>query len=582
MLIVLGSALALIFWRLSVLSPAFDYSSPTSTRPIIEVLSWFAIAFIVYILATGFAVRVPSSKKTVMTIFGFAILFRLAMLFSTPIQEVDIYRYIWDGKVFAVGVSPFEYSPTQVLEASSQSADARLRRLALLRDASDSNREILSRIHFGQLPTIYPLTSQWVFSIVASLTPDRVSVNTHVTIMKAAFVLFDLATLAIVMGLLHLTRKPLGWSVAYGWCPLVLKEIANSGHLDAIAICLSVLAIYLLIRQVTVLSKARNLGPIAKGNFSWSIRTTLGLTLAAVILSLAVGGKIYPIILGPLFFVAAVKRFGIWVVIAPSIVFVFTTILLASPMLPKTIPQSNIRPTEVTATQQVDHQFKNDPSLGVTTFLKYWEINDLIFMVVVENIKPIEDQNQIWFSVIPNGARVAVIKLAHRIGFPKEQTPFLITRAITACCFCLIALWIVSRVWFFGRSRQSTKDIDWHEFAAVVCEAAFLTLAWFWLLLPTQNPWYWVWALPLIPFARSRAWMAVSGIVMLYYLRFWFDYHFAGQNVIEIPYQGTTFFDFVVTWLEFGPWFVWLAIDGFLRRPGSPFATFRRSKHVSH
>lgn len=582
MLIVLGSALALIFWRLSVLSPAFDYSAPTSTRPIIQVLSWFAIAFVVYILATGFAVRAPSSKKTVMTIFAFAILFRLAMLFSTPIQEVDIYRYIWDGKVFAAGVSPFEYSPAQVLEASPQSSDADLRRLAILRDASASNREILSRIHFGQLPTIYPLTSQWVFSIVASMTPDRVSVNTHVTIMKATLVLFDLATLAIVMGLLHLMRKPLGWSVAYGWCPLVLKEIANSGHLDAIAICLSVLAIYLLIRQLTALSKARNPGPTSRESYRRPIRNTLGLALAAFILSLAVGGKIYPIVLGPLFLAAAVKRFGFQEVIVPSIVFVFTTFLLASPMLPKTLPQSSIHPTEVAGAQQVAHQVKNDPSLGVTTFLRYWEINDLIFMVVVENIKPSVDKNQVWFSVMPNGPRVAVIELAHRSGLPKEQTPFLIARAITAGCFCLIALWIVSKVWFFGRSKQSTPNIAWHEFAEVVCEAAFLTLAWFWLLLPTQNPWYWVWALPLIPFARSRAWMAVSGIVMLYYLRFWFDYHFAGRGVFGTPYQGAAFFDFVVTWFEFAPWFVWLTIDSFLRRPRSPFVMFRGSKQASY
>ena len=31
----------------------------------------------------------------------------------------------------------------------------------------------------------------------------------------------------------------------YAWCPLVIKEIANSGHLDALAYFLATLAIYL-------------------------------------------------------------------------------------------------------------------------------------------------------------------------------------------------------------------------------------------------------------------------------------------------------------------------------------------------
>ena len=97
------------------------------------------------------------------------------------------------------------------------------------------------------------------------------------------------------------------------------------------------------------------------------------------------------------------------------------------------------------------------------------------------------------------------------------------------------------------------------------CEAAFLTLAWFWLLLPTQNPWYWMWALPFVPFVRNRAWFALSGIVLVYYFRFWMEYHYTGVAVLGTPYQGVAFYDFVLTWVEFGPWFIWLAVEGFVR-----------------
>jgi hypothetical protein len=102
-----------------------------------------------------------------------------------------------------------------------------------------------------------------------------------------------------------------------------------------------------------------------------------------------------------------------------------------------------------------------------------------------------------------------------------------------------------------------------------LCEAAFLTLAWFWLLLPTQNPWYWLWAMPLLPFMRNRAWLVVSGLVLIYYLRFWFDYHHSDQLLLGTPYAGTAFFDFVVTWIEYAPWLLWLGVESWAARNDS-------------
>jgi hypothetical protein len=103
-------------------------------------------------------------------------------------------------------------------------------------------------------------------------------------------------------------------------------------------------------------------------------------------------------------------------------------------------------------------------------------------------------------------------------------------------------------------------------FPCIFLEAAFLTLAWFWLLSPTQNPWYWIWALPLLPFARGRAWFAVSGLVFIYYLRFWLLYHWPAQGILGTRYNGPLFFDFVMTWIEFGPWLLWLGATALGRR----------------
>ena len=98
------------------------------------------------------------------------------------------------------------------------------------------------------------------------------------------------------------------------------------------------------------------------------------------------------------------------------------------------------------------------------------------------------------------------------------------------------------------------------------------------LLSPTQNPWYWTWALPLVPFVRGRAWLALSSLVLFYYLRFWLRYHFETTPVLGTRYPGVPFFDLVVTWFEYGPWLLWLTVSAALRggalkpRDGHPWA----------
>ena len=80
-----------------------------------------------------------------------------------------------------------------------------------------------------------------------------------------------------------------------------------------------------------------------------------------------------------------------------------------------------------------------------------------------------------------------------------------------------------------------------------------LSLARFWLTCPTQNPWYWCWVLPFLPFARYRTWYVVAAMTMLYYLRFWLTAHYPDPPVLGTPYGGAYFFYFVIAWVEFAP-----------------------------
>ena len=96
----------------------------------------------------------------------------------------------------------------------------------------------------------------------------------------------------------------------------------------------------------------------------------------------------------------------------------------------------------------------------------------------------------------------------------------------------------------------------------------FFAIAWFWILSPTQNPWYWCWAIPFLPFLKRPApWLVLGGMLFLYYLRFYFEQHYAQTPVAGTPYAGVLFFDFVIPWIEFTPVYLW-AIGAWVMRFG--------------
>ncbi len=545
----LSCTLASLLCYLAVawLSRSFGQDTLAADRPTWMVLAALSVAFVIYWLAQVLVLRLPASRPLVIGIIVSSCLFRAVLLPSTPIHEIDIYRYIWDGAVTAEGLNPYQFSPQQVLDAtgSNDPHEPDLNHLVQIQNRSDSLAYSLGRIHYGDLPSPYPMVSQWVFALAAKLTPDAAAPDVRLMIMKGLLVLFDVATLLLVVLLLHETGRHLGWSLAFGWCPLVLKEIANSGHLDSIAVFFTTLAVWLLVktcRRMTDSSQPAKIG------------AAMGI---GVVLALAIGAKLYPMVLLPLFAILWWRRFGFGSSISGLLVVVAISFLLLKPLL-----------------------MDSSQREGVGAFLKHWEMNDLVFMVVLENLRPqaeVEAKSLPWFVAIPDDwSRAIVVRWAKLVRWlrqdllgllPNEvellqQEPldskqsirhssFQLARVLTGALTAAIALWLAIKL-----TVAEQTPADW-------CRAAMLTLAWFWLLCPTQNPWYWCWVMPLLPFARYRAWHAIAACSMLYYLRFWLRTHFPEPPVVGIRYDGENFYYFVIVWIEYAPCLIWLFIEWF-------------------
>lgn len=565
-----GFICLLCYVAVYALSAQFAADVPLIERPILPVLGYFVLAFAVYacvfiyfrdVLSNN--AEVVSNNFGILELFLWGLAFRLIVWPSVPIQEVDIYRYVWDGAVSEAGVDPYAYSPLKVRELAGSQAEFSvenegMRPLVDELHQREGLRDVVNKVHYEHLTTLYPPVSQWVFHSSAKIAGPDATESQYLRVFKAIMLLFDMATALAVIGLLRRAGMRPQLFVGWWWCPLVIKEFANSGHLDSIAVFLLTLSALLLVIGLGFVGKS------ASGESTQLPTTEQGVTrfgycvVSCFALALAVGAKLFPVVLAPIWAVCIFKRYR-WAVVIPAIVFCSATVVVCWPMVSQTALVQSVMNSEVSELQEekveAEVKKKADSGSGIEAFYDYWEMNDLLFLIVVENLKPngMVKNSPAWFVVMPDDWRVGLNRVGGRyLDAPEDQIPFRMARLVYVGSFFLV---IVGLCWkLFRNQAQPDTPLG-------VLNASFLVLAWLWFLGPVQNPWYWTWALPFLPFAKNKWWFAVSGLSLAYYLRFWFEGHFAQVEVWPTPYIGIDFFYFVVPWIEFGPFLILLAIS---------------------
>ena len=121
-----------------------DLLTDIATFIVVNAVAYTLLAYIVY--KTGAASRYGESNvHSLRWLIGFAILFRLTLLPHDPVATDDIYRYVWDGKVAAAGINPFQYAPSDPTLAALHNSD------------------LPAKINFPEMRTIYPPLAQGLF-----------------------------------------------------------------------------------------------------------------------------------------------------------------------------------------------------------------------------------------------------------------------------------------------------------------------------------------------------------------------------------------------------------------------------------
>ena len=219
------------------------------SHPFLGLIAVYGVQFLCY---GWVALRLSHGKgPSIGLIVAVGILCRIILWFSEPVLENDYWRYLWDGRVLAHGINPYLYAPLD----------------PALDFLSTTYRSSIGWPKFG---TIYPPFSEIIFAGIHFIAPDSVLA------LKAVLTAFDLATGFLLIRWLVSRGQDRAWSALYFLNPLVLKEIANSAHLDSIAVFFSMAALYLFIEK----PKHRVV--------SW------------IMLALSASAKLYPLVLVPL------------------------------------------------------------------------------------------------------------------------------------------------------------------------------------------------------------------------------------------------------------------------------------------
>jgi len=238
-------------------------------RDVEVVLALMAAASAAYLLAVWLvSSRKPADTRGLWLCLALALACRAPLLPVEPTLSDDIYRYVWDGRLQQRGLDPYTVVPNDPAFAPVHT-------------------DVTRKLNQPGMPTLYPPVAEWVFRGIAAVSESVIA-------FKLTFLALDITVMLLLWRWLARTgRSPWGVLV-YAWNPLVILEIAGSGHLDSIGVLLVTISFLALGASIT-----------------W---------LAAVALVAAMGVKFLPIVLVPLFWKRIRVRDAVFAVVFGLIV----------------------------------------------------------------------------------------------------------------------------------------------------------------------------------------------------------------------------------------------------------------------
>ncbi len=236
-LLAVGALCAALVWTLRAGGTGYAAGS--------TLLTWrYAACWGLFCGAVAALRAVPRRRAGAVVLVG-GVLVALTGLVAPPRTSTDLYRYAWDGRVQAAGISPYDHAPAD--PALDGLRDGWLfpapehcgqRGLAKLPGGG------CTRINRPRVHTIYPPTAELYFLAVHAVSPHGVRYKA----LQTGGAGLSVATTVLLLRVLRRRGDP-RWAAYWAWCPAVPVEAVNNAHADVLAAALSVVALGLAVRR---------------------------------------------------------------------------------------------------------------------------------------------------------------------------------------------------------------------------------------------------------------------------------------------------------------------------------------------
>ena len=203
--------------------PLFGRDVALEDMPIVVMVVCYCSVGLIAALALPSLIRSSAQANTnslLIFILLAGLAMRLSQLGATPILEDDYNRYLWDGAVTASGQSPFALSP----EAAGTSTEPTLKTLR------DRAGPVFDDINYPEYRTVYPPVAQAAFALSHLVSPFSLDA------WRLLLIALELAAMGFLVAILRQFGRSDLWFALYWWNPLIIKELANSAHMEPVLV----------------------------------------------------------------------------------------------------------------------------------------------------------------------------------------------------------------------------------------------------------------------------------------------------------------------------------------------------------
>ncbi|MDF1696609.1 MAG: hypothetical protein P1U56_12285 [Saprospiraceae bacterium] len=174
---------------------------------------------------TGYGLLVYYKISSLKVILWLGIALRIVLFFAFPNLSDDIYRFVWDGQLTSMGLNPYGYLPSELMD----------------QNLNGFSRDLFSNMNSPNYYTIYPPITQLIFYMS---TWGGYDIFYNSLFIKGVFLIAEIFTFFGILKLLHAIQKEESLVLLYFLNPLILIEGLGNLHFEIIMISFLVWGIY--------------------------------------------------------------------------------------------------------------------------------------------------------------------------------------------------------------------------------------------------------------------------------------------------------------------------------------------------